>query len=380
VSNGTNDTYQWYYESIANPGSPYQIDGNDTEINYDTDTMTIQDVVTGQYDGYFVFCEVTNSLGCVAKSTNDSIWVHDLPTVSAIASDTTICANSLLTLTGSGAETYNWNNGVTDNTAFTINASNTYTVIGIDTNNCQDTATIEITVNEIPSIDLTSQNVSCNGNNDGSATANVSGGTPNYSYSWAPSGGTNSIASGLVAGIYSLTITDANNCAVNQTVTITEPAAIDNTTSITNLTITTNATGVTYQWIDCNNGNTAIAGETNQSFTATANGNYAVIVTQNGCSDTSACVAINNVGITENNFGEDLLIYPNPTNGELTIDLGANYHDVNLIVRNTLGQVIFRKSFNATKLLSFNLIGDPGVYLIEVGVADKQAIMRVIKK
>jgi hypothetical protein len=223
-------------------------------------------------------------------------------------------------------------------------------------------------------------NVSCYGGNNGEATLTANGGTASYSYFWSPSGGTNATASGLSAGDYTVTVTDSNDCVATQSVSITEPAALDNTTSTTNITITANATGVTYQWINCNNANAAIAGETNQSFTATANGNYAVVVTNGACSDTSACVAINSVGVLENNFGEDIAIFPNPTDGDLNIDLGTTYNEVNLIVRNTLGQEVFLRSFIAAKLLTFNISGDAGVYFIEVNTSHQQAIMRVIKK
>ena len=73
------------------------------------------------------------------------------------------------------------------------------------------------------------------------------------------------------------------------------------TASIVGATITANQNGATYQWIDCNNGNTPIAGQTNQSFTATVSGNYSVIVTQNNCSDTSSCYSISNVINCDNN-------------------------------------------------------------------------------
>ena len=114
-----------------------------------------------------------------------------------------------------------------------------------------------------------------------------------------------------------------------------------------NETITSNATGVTYQWLDCNNANVAIAGETNQSYTATVNGNYAVVVIDGSCSDTSACVAINTVGIIQNakNFGVN--VYPNPSNGVFTIQglpVGTNIE-----IYNAIGEVILKLESNTTR-------------------------------
>ncbi|NJP64696.1 hypothetical protein HCG53_30235, partial [Pseudomonas brassicacearum] len=68
-------------------------------------------------------------------------------------------------------------------------------------------------------------NVACFGGNTGSATVTASGGTGGYTYSWAPAGGTAATAAGLVAGTYTVTVTDSNLCQTTQNFTITEPAA-----------------------------------------------------------------------------------------------------------------------------------------------------------
>lgn len=78
---------------------------------------------------------------------------------------------------------------------------------------------------------------------------------------------------------------NGNVSTQDQIVTIN---GLDVTTTVASTTITANATGVTYQWIDCSN-NAPIAGETNQSFTATVTGDYAVIVNNGTCGDTSVC-------------------------------------------------------------------------------------------
>lgn len=73
-------------------------------------------------------------------------------------------------------------------------------------------------------------NVAVYGEATGSATVRVSGGTPGYSYSWVPSGGTAATASGLAAGTYTVTVTDANSCQRTYNFTITQPAAVGATT------------------------------------------------------------------------------------------------------------------------------------------------------
>ena len=64
-----------------------------------------------------------------------------------------------------------------------------------------------------------------------------------------------------------------------------------------------------------------INGETNQSFIATNNGNYAVAVTQNGCTDTSSCELVINVGINE--ISSNINVHPNPTNDLITLDING---------------------------------------------------------
>lgn len=114
------------------------------------------------------------------------------------------------------------------------------------------------------------------------------------------------------------TYTDGTNTTTQtQNIVIND---IDVTVNVSAVTLTANNTtsGVTYQWIDCDNMNAEINGETAVSYTATANGNYSVVVTQGNCSDTSACIAITQVGIEE--FGTDFIrLFPNPAMNEVNI-------------------------------------------------------------
>ncbi|XZF15657.1 T9SS type A sorting domain-containing protein [Chitinophagaceae bacterium MMS25-I14] len=76
--------------------------------------------------------------------------------------------------------------------------------------------------------------------------------------------------------------------------------------------------GVSYQWVNCN-GNTPLAGETNQTFIATANGQYAVVITRNDCVDTSQCMTVTNAGVPSVGGPFVADIYPNPTSGSINI-------------------------------------------------------------
>jgi hypothetical protein len=176
------------------------------------------------------------------------------------------------------------------------------------------------------------------------------------------------------------TLTNLAGCDSMVTLNLTFNGVSDLTTSTSGETITANNTSATYQWLDCGNNYAAISGETGQTFTATANGNYAVELTENGCVDTSACVAITTVGILENSFGNAPIIYPNPTKGEFSIDLGASRDEVTVIIRNLLGQEVLKKSFGGSSVLQLNIPGEAGMYLIEISSGDKKAIVKVVKE
>src|SRR5690606_34575531 len=87
-----------------------------------------------------------------------------------------------------------------------------------------------VTINQPSAINLNSAsqtNVSCNGGSNGSASVTPSGGMTPYSYSWSPSGGTGATASGLAAGTYKVTVTDANGCIATRSFTVAQPSAIN---------------------------------------------------------------------------------------------------------------------------------------------------------
>jgi len=76
-------------------------------------------------------------------------------------------------------------------------------------------------------------------------------------------------------------------------------ASVDITVTSVGTLLTANEVNATYQWLDCDNGNAAIMGETNQSYTPTLTGNYAVELTVGNCVDTSACFLVDFTGIID---------------------------------------------------------------------------------
>lgn len=145
---------------------------------------------------------------------------------------------------GNGTYTYNWAPvGGTSATAVNL-AAGSYTCTITDGNGCTGTSVVSITQPPAITAVFTQTGALCYGSSTGSASVTVTGGTPSYSYSWIPTGGTAATATGLPAGTYSCLITDANGCSVTQTVSITEPPALAITGTQTNVTCFSSCDGV----------------------------------------------------------------------------------------------------------------------------------------
>lgn len=146
-----------------------------------------------------------------------------------------------------------------------------------------------------------------------------------------------------LSGTYTDTIPNVVGCdsviTINLSVTI-----LDTSIAYIFPYLFSNATGVSYQWAYCDS--VLIAGANSQSYTPTANGLYLVIVSQNGCTDTSSCYPILNTAIPEIAFNKGIVIFPNPSNGNIRI--------LYLLPKNQKG--IF-EIFDVTgkKVFSFNL-------------------------
>ncbi len=144
-------------------------------------------------------------------------------------------------------------------------------------------------------------------------------------------------------------------------------------------TFTSNETGATYQWLNCDSNNMAITGATNQSYTATTNGSYAVVVSKNGCTDTSACQMINNVGIQTIDFG-NITIYPNPTTGMFTIDMGDYDETVNYTITSIDGRIVAKNSNITDNKIMIDLSNESkGVYLLKLYNTKSSSVFRITR-
>ncbi len=246
---------------------------------------------------------VSDGNGCTATQT------FSITQPSALSSTTTQTAvscfggsngsASVSVSGGNGSYTYSWSpSGGTGSSASALTAG-TYTCTTTDANGCTLSNTFSITSPSALVAGASSQtNVSCNAGNNGEATVGVAGGAGSYTYSWSPSGGTAATASGLTAGVYTVTVTDANSCIATQTFNITQPTPLSATTMQTNVSCNSGSNGdamvmvsggtsaYTYSWTP--------TGGTNATASGLTAGTYTCITTDaNGCTITST------VSITE---------------------------------------------------------------------------------
>lgn len=252
----------------------------------------------------------TDSIGCMENDTI-TVTVNQLPVVSA-GSDFDICEGNNITLTGQGADSYAWNNGVTNNTQFEPANTATYIVTGTDANGCIKNDTITVTVNQTPIVSAGPDLDLCQG------IPHVFSGDGAQTYTW-----TNGAIDGTpiipMNGTYTVTGTDANGCFASDQMTVTIHNVMSSIFASGGTLTAGTLVDMTAQWVNCSD-MSVIPGETDVIFEPTHGGSYAIIIQDNvyGCTDTSNCVQVDFAGIDETTTAE-LSVYPIPTNGKITI-------------------------------------------------------------
>jgi len=306
-----------------------------------------------------------------SNTAMQSILVNQLPVVTANASASVVCAGSTITLTGGGASSYVWSASVIDGLGFVINSSNTFTVTGTDGNNCSNTAMQSIQVNQLPVVTANaSASVVCAG-----STITLTGGGAS-SYVWS-----SSVADGVGFVItspntFTVTGTDANNCSSSAVVSVSVNARPNSTTSMSGSTLTANQSGATYQWLNCNLAMQPIVNATNQNFATTTSGSFAVIVSENNCPDTSACVNVLITGLDVNLKNNALLqLFPNPNQGVFTV---RSTSDGVFYLLNELGQTIRSIVFSTNTQYVVTVENmDNGIYFL-VGYIDGHLVRQKV--
>jgi hypothetical protein len=269
-------------------------------------TSTAMTLMAGTYT-----VTVTDNQGCTT-TTSASITQPAAPLSAGISAQTNVScfggSNGAATVTvtgGTPSYSYIWSTSPvqTTSTATTLMAG-TYTVTVTDSHGCTTTTSASITQPAAPlSAGISAQtNVSCFGGNNGAATVTATGGTPAYSYMWSTSPAqTTSTATTLMAGTYTVTVTDSHGCTTTTSASITQPAAplsagISAQTNVScfggndgaaTVTATGGTPGYNYMW-------STSPAQTTSTATSLLAGLYVVTVT-----DTHGCTTIAIATITQ---------------------------------------------------------------------------------
>jgi hypothetical protein len=235
-----------------------------------------------------------------------------------------------------------WNGNV-------YNASGTYIVSFTNTFGCDSTAWLNLTVEQLQT-DIDS--------------------TVCFGLTW---NGTQYNTSGT----YQEVLTSANGCDSSVTLNLIVEDVNSNVTQ-GGIVLTAESTTGTFQWIDCDNGNMAILGATNPSYIATANGNYAVVVTTGNCVDTSACFVVDAVSLNENLLDEVAIVAPNPSNGNFSIYLNKFEGLVNITVYDAAGKLILEDNKTNVKSLDYSIETAPGTYYLQVQLAERTGVFTLL--
>ncbi|REC48741.1 hypothetical protein DRF62_19680, partial [Chryseobacterium piscium] len=289
-------SYQWY----QNSGSGFAALVNGAPFSgVTTSTLTVTGA-TGAMNGYQYRCVATNSSG--SATSNSAILT--VVSISASTTKTNVSCNGstngTATVTASGGiapYTYSWSpSGGTAATATGL-AVGVYTVTVTDNLGCFTTATATITQPTAISGTTVVTNIACNGGSTGAINLTPTGGSAPYTFNWG-GGITTEDRTGLSAGTYTVTITDANGCTGTVTATVTQPTAMSATVSQTNVSCNSGSNGTagivvtggtapyTYSW--------SPSGGTAATATGLLAGTYTVTVT-----DANACTITRTVTITQ---------------------------------------------------------------------------------
>ncbi|HLF34968.1 MAG TPA: DNRLRE domain-containing protein [Cyclobacteriaceae bacterium] len=237
----------------------------------------------------------------------------------------------------------------------TLTSAGTYVEIFESVSGCDSVITLQLKVNPVyqDSIDITL----CAGDslNFGSQILTVPG---NYSQTYKSSEGCDSTVNLTLNVIY-----------------------IDTTITHEGIALISNEPDADYQWIHCLNDFSPVPGETGISFEPFESGNYAVIVTKEGCVDTSSCSQVTILNVNDSRMENNILIYPNPAKGFINIDMGDyGSESVTVIITDIHGNRLSEISFRDQAIIRLDLHEfTAGVYFLGLKYSDGTVVFKLIK-
>lgn len=347
-----------------------------------TSVGTLGGLCAGTYTG-----TVTDASGCTYPVTF-TITSPPALTISGTTTPATSGCNGSISISAGGGTpgyTYSIDGGVTFSVSstFTSVCSGSYTICVQDANGCVQCTTVTVGVSGCTMVTTAiPTTVSCFGTCDATVNFLATGGTPPYTTTIGSLTSTytsSTLFTGFCAGTYVSNTVDATGCTYIFTFIVSGPSDIVTTATGTNPStfsscdgaISATTSGGTpsylYSWYDCSTGLTIPGNTANQ--TGLCAGQYAYIVTDaNGCTDSITCITLTNPSdITEKGNTHLFNIYPNPTNGLLTVSIQQNSEVQDLVITDVLGQVIAASDIKNKITFDLNAMGlNNGIYFVTI--------------
>ncbi|GAB4132954.1 MAG: hypothetical protein Fur0041_04760 [Bacteroidia bacterium] len=337
---------------------------NQTEVV--TPTTTSSYTVTG-----------TDANGCSDVATV-TVTVNPLPALTVAS--TAICTGDTAILVASGANSYVWSSGSTDDTAMVAPATaTTYSVTGTDANGCVDSTTVTVNVNALPLVDLGTDTAQCGG------TILLDAMNQGAAYLWNDNS-TAQVLTANASGTYYVAVTDNNGCTGSDTINVTihtlptvTGTASATTVCLDDANVTLNGSPSGGVWsgpgVSGNSFDPSVgAGAQNLTYSYTDS---------NGC-EGSASVVINVnvcVGYAEATLSNGVLLYPNPSNGTFTLAVNASVGDMVVEVIDMQGRLVFRSNENNVQAgftKQITLENDAsGIYMVRMSTANEVQVLKV---
>src|SRR5690554_2711846 len=324
------------------------------------DSIVTLDLTISNSQSSTVTKEVCGSYTWSANSqtyTTSGVYTETLATIegcdSVVTLDLTISGQAVsTTVTEEVCGSYTWS---ANNQTYTSSGVYTETLATVE--GCDSVVTLDLTINN--------QSVST------TVTEEVCG-----SYTWSANNQTYTSS-----GVYTETLATVEGCDSIVTLDLTIMDIVtDLTIDFENNALVSSPNYSSYQWVNCDENYAPISGEVNSTFTPSSNGNYAVIITNGNCVDTSACMRINILDLY-NHEKNSMKIYPNPTGGLVKIEFVEPFSQGKISVYEMTGKLVQEFNIENQKQFQFILEGETGVYIIEhqtaLGIVNRQRITKL---
>lgn len=283
--------------------------------------------------------------------------------------------------TGQAPFTYLWTPGNMTTPSVSGLCAGTYIVTVTDANNCTSSDTVTLTSVPPLTTNITSSTILCFGDCDAVATVTPTGGCPPYSYIWSPMAWTTATVTGLCAGTYTVTVSDACGCFTTAVATINQPPPLivsvsttpTSSSSACDGSATVNPSGgnapYTYLWMP--------GGQTTQSITGLCNGSYTVCVTDaNGCSNCQTVVISFNIGAEELSWIQ-IEIFPQPATETLSILFANPVSDLPVVLYSITGEMMLQDRVTG-KQKDWDVSGlSPGIYTLQIIIGEQTLHRRI---